>query len=532
MNPTPVLSETHNRVRCFGETTAHIDLTVGNATNIASYAWSGDNNYTNDVEDIDGLGAGIYTVTVTTDNGCIATLTDTIEQPDTLTAVFNPISDTVLCNGIGKVVVTVEGGTTPYDYAWDGDGIIDGTTDTLQIENLSIGEHAYTVIVTDDSGCVASIVNDPWYVRSSRYEVYREVNLMPGETHTHNGVTYDTEGQTFEDVVVGVAEGGCDSAYVYTIHTYNLGFYFAEDPLDVTHSSYRQEYVYRPNRIGDTIYTSINVDNMFYAYAMTDSLTWNGKRVDMRYEILYNDNALETEVFDSMVDNFKISSYHEHDNRFYGYALDSARGECPATTFYYQTPSNSTAYFYDYFNFEGFNRIPQKIEFNFTEPGTYTIKFYVEQRNGNNAGDYWGIYNPYMSNRHYGPIWGGRGDNPTSKDTISARYMTVIVSGEATTTNNPAISSIEDYANAAEPVVTTYPNPAYDMLYLNINGMEGLTNITITDAAGKVVATYSENLLNSESTLNYSVAKFAQGIYFLNVYNNDTVITKKFIVTK
>ena len=112
--------------------------------------------------------------------------------------------------------------------------------------------------------------------------------------------------------------------------------------------------------------------------------------------------------------------------------------------------------------------------------------------------------------------------------------MTVIVSGEGdnTTTSNPVITSIDEYTNNAEPVISTYPNPVHDMLYLNISGMEGMTYITITDAAGKVVATYNENLLNSETTLNYSVAKFAQGIYFLNVNNNDTVITKKFIVTK
>ena len=65
------------------------------------------------------------------------------------------------------------------------------------------------------------------------------------------------------------------------------------------------------------------------------------------------------------------------------------------------------------------------------------------------------------------------------------------------------------------------------MLYLNISGMEGLTHITITDATGKVVAKYNEELLNSETTLNYSVAKFAQGIYFLNVYLKCDIMNEK-----
>ena len=536
VNPTPVLSETHNRVRCFGEENAHIDLTVNNVNDndIASYAWSGDNNYSNTDEDIYDLGAGIYTVTVTTTAGCHATLTDTIEQPDTLIATIDDVNSIdQLCNGIGKLVVKVTGGTNPYEYLWDGDGIVSGTetSDTLQIQNLAIGDHAYTVIVTDDSNCIASI--EPWYVTSTRYEVYREVNIMPGETYTHGTDVYTDQdnGATFEDVLVGVAEGGCDSVYVYTVHAFDLPFYFADD-FTAVRSAYRTDYQFNPHKIGDTILTSINTDNMFYAYVMTDSTTWNGQHVDMKYEILFNDVTIASGDYDSLVDNLKISSYHEYDQRFYGHALHAATGETPATTFVYQYPSNSTAYYYDYFNFEGFNKMPQKVEFNFPEAGTYTIKFFVEQRNGVVTGNIWNIRNPRVVHGQNGPIWGGLGDNPTSRDTITARYMTVIVSGESTTASNPAISAIEDYASDAEPVVTTYPNPAHTTLYLDIKGMEGVTYITITDATGKVVASYNENLLNNETTLNYSVAKFAQGIYFLNIQNSDNVITKKFIVTK
>ena len=56
--------------------------------------------------------------------------------------------------------------------------------------------------------------------------------------------------------------------------------------------------------------------------------------------------------------------------------------------------------------------------------------------------------------------------------------------------------------------------------------------ITITDAQGKVVRTIDANLSGSEETLTYSVADFAQGMYFLNVRNNDTVVSQKFVVTR
>jgi len=536
VKPTPRLLAEHNRVRCFGETNAYINLTVENNTDIASYLWSNDST----TQNISGLGEGEYTVTVTANNGCANTLTDSIQQPELLTAVFDTNSVTKLCNGIGNIIVIAEGGTPTYHYSWTHDTVTipSAITDTLTIENLSHGNHSYYATIVDDSNC--TYTTDAWIVVSDRAEINREINLMPGETYTRiDTVTHDTivytdqdNGAVFEDVIPGVAEGGCDLAYIYTIHVYDLNFIFAQDPLIIQHSSYKREYFYDTIPLGDTIWTAPGVDNQFYAVVLTDETTWDALRVDMRYNVLFNDTMIPTADYDYYIDNLKFTSYHEHDDLFYGHNIDSARGEVPATTFLYQTPSNSTAYYYDYFNFPGFNKIPQKIEFNFNEPGTYTIKLHVESRTGGTAGQYWGIYNPYVVQRQFGPIWGGRNDNPTGRDTITARYMTVIVD-EQYANSNPVISSIEDYTTTnAEPVITTYPNPARDMLYLNIKGMEGQTFITITDAAGKVVANYNENLLNSETTLNYSVAKFAQGVYFLNIHNDDNVITKKFIVTK
>lgn len=541
VNLTPILSETHNSVRCYGESTAAIDLTVRN-TNSNIIAWThGEATVPcSESGDINGLEAGEYTVTVTSNDGglCAATLSVNIEQPATLQAILSAPGNQ-LCSGEMTLTVTPEGGNEGYTYVWMSDGVSDISTNdnTLTIEGatLTAGTHEYSVRVMDDSNCVATAViaagssDTIWTLTSERIEIHHEINLGPDETYTYEGVTYDTEGQVFE-VNAGQGTGGCDSVIINTIHVFGIGMHFAEDPLDVTHSSYRQEYAYRPNRIGDTIETSVSTDNMFYAYVSTAENTWNAARVDMKYEILFNDNPIKNEDYEDMIENFKISSYYEKDNRFYGYAVDSARGEAPATTFYYQIPSNSTAYFFDYFNFPAFNNMPQKVDFRFTQAGTYTIKFYVEERIGGTAGSYWGLYNPFVVHRQQGPIWGGRGDNPTDKNTIAARYMTVIV-GEGAG-SSPVINGIDEYAESAEPTVSTYPNPARDMLYLNINGMDGLTHITITDAAGKVVAVYDENLLNSENTLNYSVAQFAQGIYFLNVYNNDTVITKKFIISK
>ncbi len=533
VNATPVLATTYNRVRCHSEENAYIDLTVTNAT-ASSYSWTSTNTAFSGAttEDIQNLGAGTYYVTVNTADGCSANDSVTIEEPDALTASFNTVSDTLLCSATGKVVVTVEGGTPTYQYEWEHNGsIIPGTlTDTLTIQNLTTGNHEYTVTITDDSAC-SYIVPTSWLVKSTRIEVRREINLVHGETYVHKGITYSQDGQTFEDVIPHAdPNSGCDSAYMYTVHVYGIGFYFADD-FDVIHSAYRTNYFFDPDRIGDTLYVATGDDKMFYTYVTTSLDTLTTERVDMKYAIYRNDVVISNGDYNDFVDNFKIASYYENHDAFYGRPCDSAVGEVPSTTFLYQYPSNSTAYYFDYFNFQAFNNMPQKVNFNFSEPGVYTIKFFVEKRNGGSAGQYWGFYNPFIVNSHWGPVWGGRGDNPTSRDTIAARYMTVIVSDNYVG-NNPVITNIEDYATESEVSVNTYPNPANDVLNLDIRGMEGITDITITDATGKVVRTYSENLLFNETTLTYNVANFAQGIYFINVRNNDTIITKKFIVTK
>jgi hypothetical protein len=45
----------------------------------------------------------------------------------------------------------VSGGTSPYTYDWDNDGLEDPDDDTQDLSDLGAG--VYTVIVTDANGC-------------------------------------------------------------------------------------------------------------------------------------------------------------------------------------------------------------------------------------------------------------------------------------------------------------------------------------------------------------------------------------------
>jgi len=66
-----------------GAADGSVDLTVTGGTGDLSYDWTGPNGYSADTEDIDGLEAGTYEVTVTDENGCTTTF-----STDVVTSIF------------------------------------------------------------------------------------------------------------------------------------------------------------------------------------------------------------------------------------------------------------------------------------------------------------------------------------------------------------------------------------------------------------------------------------------------------------
>lgn len=117
--------------------------TVSASGGTAPYAYLWSNGDT--TETSSNLIAGIYTVTVTDDNGCTATQSFTIIQPIPL--MFQSVSQTnVSCNAgtNGTATVVAMGGNGPYTYLWS-NGVTTGTASNLTASN-------YTVTVTDSTG--------------------------------------------------------------------------------------------------------------------------------------------------------------------------------------------------------------------------------------------------------------------------------------------------------------------------------------------------------------------------------------------
>ncbi|MDX2003030.1 MAG: gliding motility-associated C-terminal domain-containing protein [Chitinophagales bacterium] len=151
--PAPLtLSATATDVTCNGAANGSIDLTVTGGTAPYSYSWTGGS--TN--QDLNNLAGGSYTVNVTDDNGCIASLTVVIDEPAAIDIQGSVIDVTCAGNSNGAVFLTVSGGVTPYTFNWN-----NGAT-TQNLVNIAGG--TYAVTVTDNNGCTDTasfVVSEP-----------------------------------------------------------------------------------------------------------------------------------------------------------------------------------------------------------------------------------------------------------------------------------------------------------------------------------------------------------------------------------
>jgi hypothetical protein len=138
-------------VLCNGASTGAIDLSVTGGTAGYIYTWSNGAS----TQDISGLPAGNYSVTVTDANGCTTVLNKTLTQPAALslsTILTHPTCPPPVPDG--AIDLSVSGGTAPYTYDWSNDGLEAPDNDPQDLSGLAAG--TYTVIVTDANGCTAT----------------------------------------------------------------------------------------------------------------------------------------------------------------------------------------------------------------------------------------------------------------------------------------------------------------------------------------------------------------------------------------
>lgn len=138
-------------VSCAGATDGSITISaIGNGT--LTYSWDDGPN----TQNRSNLSGGTYTVTVTDETGCTASISKTIFEPAAIAVLAVATSDfhgfNISCNGLSDGVAEAvgAGGTMPYSYLWDANA---GSQNTAIASGLSAG--TYWVTISDANGCSA-----------------------------------------------------------------------------------------------------------------------------------------------------------------------------------------------------------------------------------------------------------------------------------------------------------------------------------------------------------------------------------------
>ena len=105
--------------------------------------------------------------------------------------------------------------------------------------------------------------------------------------------------------------------------------------------------------------------------------------------------------------------------------------------------------------------------------------------------------------------------------TGSDQYQNPIIVTVVSTTgiNTPSIAD----------KISVFPNPASDVVNINTNGI-AVSRVTVTDIRGRIQEEIAPDATQSVITL--PVSNYAAGIYFVNLYAGEEVVTKKIVVAK
>jgi hypothetical protein len=128
-------------ILCAGGSHGALDVTPTGGTPGYTYLWSNGDT----TQDLIGVPANLYILTVTDVNGCEFMDTLYIDEPPALVSA-GVVTDDVGGVGSGAVDLTVNGGVSPYTYVWS-----NGDT-TQDLSGVFTG--TYTVTITDANGCI------------------------------------------------------------------------------------------------------------------------------------------------------------------------------------------------------------------------------------------------------------------------------------------------------------------------------------------------------------------------------------------
>ncbi|MBL7894748.1 MAG: gliding motility-associated C-terminal domain-containing protein [Bacteroidia bacterium] len=148
--PGPVLAAmNYTAPLCFGQQNGAMSITFTSGT--APYTFNWNNPSASTTQTVNGVGAGVYSATVTDAYGCTVSGVVNVIQPNQL--LLNVSANQTICYGqSAQIFAAGSGGTTPYTYSWTPSTLVGGGPHAVNPTSSA----SYQVFLTDINNCTTS----------------------------------------------------------------------------------------------------------------------------------------------------------------------------------------------------------------------------------------------------------------------------------------------------------------------------------------------------------------------------------------
>ena len=189
VNPPVISISVVNTTQQNGATGGSIDISAMGGTGNLNYQWSGPNSFAAATQDISGLSAGSYVVTVTDANMCSSTQTVTVTSACIVCGATAQVT-TEACEEDGCLVVTAPAAATgPFSLSWAGasTGTKTFASGVFSLELCQLKAGAYSITITDGTGQTHTL---PQLVVSQRPPVQLSSQLQqPLQANANGSIT-------------------------------------------------------------------------------------------------------------------------------------------------------------------------------------------------------------------------------------------------------------------------------------------------------------------------------------------------------
>jgi PKD repeat protein len=240
-----------SNIDCYGNSSGEAIVYFTSITSTNSIEWNDPLGQTS--AHAINLSEGNYTVTITDDNGCQASETISITEPNPLSASISSFADASCfgnCNG--SATASFSGGTPPVMYSWS------SGQNTASVGGLCPG--TYSVTITDSSGCTAE---DDVEISEPTEMVITE-NIFPVTCHggSDGSITVSVSGGTGNYDYEWFGTSGNDPVVTgLSSASYTLVVYNANDHSCFTSENYFVPQPSEINAIFNTVDATCNQDN-------------------------------------------------------------------------------------------------------------------------------------------------------------------------------------------------------------------------------------------------------------------------------